>query len=222
MINNIYNVSLVYSKLDDSTGATTEVLYDEYQNFDVVAIRIPSSNVNGQKIKINDLEEISIVNDNGNNLPANYLEADTDYVFRYRKLDNTFLFIGQYQCYAEAYLTNNINNTSEYAVIDKDNDLSIEHIGTITKVLSGDEFDKLYTDKLCLDRCKYELYNYTNLQQTLSLEILAVPWLDVNQKIKYTSKTTKQECEYLISQISCDYSQFTMSLSLNRFYPNYI
>jgi hypothetical protein len=219
---NVYNVSLVYAKLDDDTGATTDVQYDEYQNFDIIALRIPSTNLNEPKIKINSLEEISIVNDSGNNLTENYLEAGKDYVFRYRKATNDFLILGQYQCYGESYLTNNVNDKSEYAVIDEDNDLSIEHIGIITKVLSGDEFDNLYTDQLCLERCRYELYNNTNMQSTLNIEMLAVPFLDVNQKIKYTSKIAGQECEYLISQISCDYSQFTMSLYLNRFYPDYI
>jgi len=219
-INEVYHVSLVYSELEEDIEVETE--YDEYVNFDVLAINIPTPNLNNAKIQINNLEEISIVDDKGNSLPSDYLKPGLDYVFRYRKLDNTFLYLGQYQVYGEAYLTNNINDKSEYAIIDENNDFSIEAIGERLKVLSGGEYENIYSNGLCLMRAKWELMQTINLNSTLSLGIVAVPWLDVNMIIEFTSNNMNEVHQYIIRDISCNYSEFTMELGLSRYYPDYI
>lgn len=219
-VDNIYNVSLVYSKLED--GVEAEVEYDEYQNFDILAINVPITNQSNQMIKINNLDEVLIVDDQGNSLQENYLKAGLDYVFRYRKLDNTFLYIGQYQCFGEAYLTNNKNDTNEYAVIDEDNDFAINVIGERLKVLSDGDYSNIYTNSLCNQRAKWELRQSINLGVSLTLEIVAIPWLDVNQIIEFTSNSINETYQYIVTSISCDYSDFKMSLSLSRYYPNLI
>lgn len=217
---NVYNVSLVYSKLED--GVNVEVEYDEYQNFDILAINIPVTNQSNQMIKINNLDAVPIVNDQGNNLPENYLEAGLDYVFRYRRLDNTFIYIGQYQCFGEAYLTNNKDDNSEYAVIDEDSDFSIEAIGERLKVLSSGDYENIYTNNLCNQRARWELRQSINLGISLNLEIIAIPWLDVNQIIEFTSNSINETYQYIIRTINCNYSEFKMSITLNRYYPNLI
>ena len=218
--NNVYYSTIVTSKLNEDDNSYIDVYYDEYDNFDVFALRIPETNKENQKININSIGDIPIHNDKGESLPANYLDENTDCIFRYREDENDFLYIGQYQCYAECYLTNNINDTSENAVINIDNEFVIEKIGDKLKVLSGGDYDKIYTNSLCLQRCKYELYNATNKQNNLTLNTIAIPWLDVNQLIEYKSNNNKQQ--YIINNISCDYSNFTMNISCNRYYKNYI
>jgi len=217
---NVYNVSLVYSKIDNNTS--TEVTYDKYENFDMVALKIPVSNLSNAKIKINSLEEILIVDEQGNSLPENYLEANLDYVFRYRRVTNDFLFIGQYQCYGEAYLTNDKNDTNEYAVIDDSSEFTIEEIGEHLKVLIDGDYANITSNDLCRQRARYELYNATNIQDSLSISIIAIPFLDVNQIVEFKSNSTNKTNKYLITSISCNYSDFQMSVSLSKFYPYYI
>ena len=220
--NNVYASTIVTSKLNEDDNSYTDVYYDEYDNFDVFALRIPETNKENQQININNLGNVPIHNDKGEPLPINYLDANTDCIFRYREDTNDFLYVGQYQCYAECYLTNNINDTSEKAVINIDNEFAIEKIGTKLKVLSGGDFDKIPTNSLCLQRCRYELYNATNKQKNLTITTIAIPWLDVNQLIEYTLNSNNTKQQYMINNISCNYSNFTMNITCNGYYPEYI
>lgn len=219
---NIYNADLVVTKLDKDTNETIEVEYAEYENFDIFALKIPTTNKENQRISINNLDSKLIVNSDGNTLPSNYFEPDIDYIFRYRKESDDFLYLSQYQVYGEAYLTNNKSDTNEYAVIIEDNDYSIEKIGDILKVLTSGEYDLIYTNQLAEMRARYELSNYTNRRDSLSITTLFIPWLDVNMKIRFTSNLTKESYEYIVTNISCDYSTGEMSINLNRYYPEYV
>ena len=220
--NGVYYANVVTSKLDETTNESVETEYNSLENFDTFALKIPSTNIEYQMININNLGNKPIVDIEGNNLIANYLEANTDYIFKYREESDDFLYCGQYQCYGEAFLTNDVNSKSEFAVIDKDSDFAIEVIGDRLKIISGSEAENIYTDSLCSMRARFELYNSSNLQDSLSLSIMAIPFLDINQKVIFTSNITNQTHEYIITNITCDYSTFQMNLSLSRFYPDYI
>lgn len=220
--NNVYYSTIVTSKLNEDDNSYVDIYYDKYDNFDMFALRIPATNKENQQININSLGNIPIHNDEGKSLPANYLDANTDCIFRYRENENDFLYIGQYQCHAECYLTNNINDKNEYAVIDETSEYSIEKIGAKLKVLSGGDYDKIYTNSLCHQRCKYELYNAINKQENLTINTIAIPWLDTNQLIEFTLNSTNKTNKYLINNISCNFADFTMSINANRYYQNYI
>jgi hypothetical protein len=222
MSENVYNANIVITKLDEDTNETVEVEYDEYDNFDIFALRIPQTNVKNQRISINELESKLIVHSDGSTLQAGYLEPDGDYLFRYRDESDDMLFLSQYNVVGEAYLTNNISDSNEYAVVDETSDFSIEKIGTRLKIISGGNVDLLYTNTLANMRARYELYNYTNRQDSLSISTIFIPWLDVNMKVEFTSNITKQKAEYIITNISCDYSTGQMNINLSRWYPNYI
>lgn len=224
---NSYKANIITVKLDEDTNASIEIPYDEYDNFDVIALRIPTTNRTNQTININNLGEIPIVNSDNKPLPENYLDANSDCVFRYRDADennalNNFLYVGQYQCYGEAWLTNNVSDTNKYAVIDKESDFAIEVIGERLKVLTGESYDKIPTNSACEMRARKELYEATNLTESINISTIAIPFLDVNQKIQFTPNSTKETHEYIVTNISCDYSTYEMAISLSRFYPSYI
>lgn len=220
--NGVYYANVVTHKLDENTGETTEIIYDGYSNFDVFALRISETNTDNQIININNLGDKRIVDDTGNSLKKNYLEKNNDYLFRYRKSSDDFLFIGQYQCMGEAYLTNNVSDTNEHAVIDVASDFSIEKIGDRLKVLTGSDYDSIPTNSLCNQRARKELYDASNMQDSMTVEIIAIPWIDVNTKIEFTSNITNKKAEYIITNISCNYSEYKMTLQMSRFYPDYI
>ena len=219
---NVYYANVVVMKLDEN-GEYVEVEYKEQlDNFNIFALKIPCTNTNIQYININNIGNILIVDDSGNYLNEGLLEVDTDYLFEYRRATNDFLFLGNYQCIGEAWLSNNIEEKNKYAVIDETSAFAVEVIGDRLKVLSGSDYDSIYTNSLCNQRARLELYNASNMQDSLSISIIAVPWLDVNMKIKFTSNATKQTHEYIITNISCDYSTYQMSVNLSRYYPDYI
>ena len=222
MSGSTYYASIVEVNIDEETNEKTEIDYNEYGNFDEFAIKIPSTNLENPYLSINSLDAYPIVYDDNKSLPKGYLDANTDCVFRYRKESNDFLFLGQFQCYGEAYLTRNINDTNKYAVTNEKSDFVIEEIGKRLKTLNGGDYDNIYTDSLACQRARYELYSATNKQETLSLNIVAVPWLDVNQIIKFTSNTNHETNEWIITNISCDYSTYAMSVNASRYYSVYI
>lgn len=100
-----------------------------------------------------------------------------------------------------------------------DSPFSIARIGERMEVLSGGDYDLITTNDLAQQRADYELWRLTRLNDGMSLETIAVYWLDVNQKIAYTSKITGVSAEYLIKQIAYSSADSTMSLSVIKFYP---
>lgn len=56
---------------------------------------------------------------------------------------------------------------------------------TYTLVLSGGEFDNIHADQLAYERCLWELYSHSNLQDSISLGIVPNYGLDVNYRINY-------------------------------------
>lgn len=220
---NVYYANIVVMKLDEITGEYIEIEFgDSIDNFNTFALRIPCTNTSTQYININNIGNILIVDDSGSSLSEGLLEADADYLFRYRRLTGDFLFLGSYQCFGEALLTNDVSNSSEYAIVDQESDFAIEVIGDRLKVLSGSDYEKIYTNSLCNQRARLELYNASNIQDSLSLSVVAIPWLDVNMKVEFTSNITEQTNEYIITNISCDYSSYQMTVQMSRFYPDYI
>ena len=218
----VYYASVVVSKLDEKTGEYVNVTYDNLDNFDTFCLLIPEVNQDNQYININNIGNILIVDDKGEPLKSGYLDKNTDCIFRYRKESGDFLYVGQYQCYGEAFLTKDNKNKNKYAVIDNKSDFSVEVIGDRLKVLSSGDYDKIPTNTLCNMRARKELYDATNMQDTLSLSVVAIPWLDVNMKVLFTSNITKQTSEYIITNISCDYSTYQMTINMSKFYPDYI
>lgn len=126
----------------------------------------------------------------------------------------------------------NCHNIS-YAV-NPSSPFTVEKIGERVLVCSGEEYKVIEDDWTAMQRCEYELWKSTNLQYTLKLETVLIPWLDVNQKICYESPLDKmgrkaqglnaktdEDNQYIIKRISMSLSSGTMTLDLTRFYNEY-
>lgn len=221
--NGVYYVNVVVYKLDENTGSYTELVYDSLDNFDEFSFKIPvTNNSDTTHININNLGNILVVKEDGTNIEKNALSSNTDYVFRYRKSTNDFLFLGQTEVHTRMYISNDKNNTDENAMIDVNNEFAVEKIGHKLKVLSDDSVSNIYSDDLCRQRCRRELYNSTNRKDTLTLNTMAIFWLDVNQLIEFTSNSSKEKHKYLIDNISCSFADCTMSINGHKFFAEYI
>jgi len=116
-----------------------------------------------------------------------------------------------------------INPDSPYACDRKKENNSpfeIRH-GEIRQVLKDGDYSKIYTTSLALQRAEYENYLKTRQNTAVTLKTILIPFLDVNQKISYTSPKTGEVHQYMIKSINMNVSDFTMEMELTRFYGYY-
>lgn len=92
-------------------------------------------------------------------------------------------------------------------------------MGVVKQVLHGGDYDNIYTTELAYDRAAYENWKTTRLVETTIVEMLMVPWLDVNQKVEMTSVISGRKEQYLVKSIAFNLAQSTMTVELIRFYP---
>lgn len=213
----------------------------------------PETNTQGCKIKIinNEAQEDgstkdveygpyvlyrSSVDDTGEDvvIDAGVMEANKYYVIKLKK--EKFYFVGQTQIHAMARLVDSLPTPEEAAkdkenfacdnigyVVNPESPYTISKIGERIKVCDGGDYSKIYTDELALQRAEYELYVSSRLTDSLSIDCILIPWLDVNNKISYTANMTKDHTaqQYMINAISFDIGDGTMRIKMSRFYPYY-
>ena len=169
-----------------------------------------ATNPANAKISINGLEKLSIVNDKGEPLKANTLPANNDWVFKYKRKEKAMYYLGQYQVFGEAWDEN------------PDSPFNKTNLGReLLYVCEGDDYENIYSNDLAEQRARYEIYKHTVLSTSLDLEMIAVPWLDVNTKISYIIQKETEEKQYIIKSISGSTTDATMSISCVSFYPTY-
>lgn len=108
-----------------------------------------------------------------------------------------------------------------YYQIEPTNPFAADVIGDRIKACHGGDYDNIYSTQLAFERGRYENYKTTRLTHKTTITILIVPWLDVNQKIRFTSPITKERKQYIINNVDISFKEGTMTLSLTEFYPFY-
>lgn len=185
---------------------------DDIDHLDRIGIKICAENLDNAKVSINGLEAIPIVNDDGSPIKAGRMKANTTYVFSYRRnmgasIQNCLYLLGQYQCYGIYKETN------------PDCPFSIDNLGY--EIINRVDYENLYSDDLCYNQAEYLTYQTTAIQDTIDLNLLIIPWIDVNQKIKYTSKLTNKTDQYIIKNFSWSTLSGTMSMTLYKFVESF-
>lgn len=182
---------------------------DSYDNGDTYAIQVPASNTDYLTININNLGAKRVYDDDGLPLKANTLNANTVYCFRYRGISDNMLFLGQYQAYGV------------YEETSPDCPFSTTNLGYRIHGIVEDE--NIYSDSLCRQRAKYECYIASWMQDNISLTLVDIPFLDVNQKITYVPIGETEPMQFITRSIKHDTANGTMTLELTKFseaYPN--
>ena len=177
---------------------------DKVDNFTLYSVLLPKTNEEDSKLTIAGTTGY-IADDKGKHIPGNTL-APTFNVFKYRKLNNDFYWLGEFQVYAEASETNTLSPFHS------------SKIGEVKKVLSGDEYSKIYSNSLAQDRADYELYHACRLKESININMIDIPWLDVNWLVEYQSYTTKDIKRYVTKQINGSTTNGTIDVSMVLFY----
>lgn len=158
---------------------------------------------------------------------------NTSYCFKYN--DGKIYYLGQWQVHAVAIEVLTVpekksEKFNEYATkfncnniifTQFDSRFAIENIGVKAQVLSGDDFEDIFSDDLALQRAEYENWKAVRLADVVSLTTIQIPWLDVNKKVTY-QLPEKQLKTYTIERISYSNTSETMTIEMNTFYPLYM
>lgn len=179
----------------------------------IVGFTTPStgdiSATGGISLKMNSLTA-SVLYKYGTNNPVTALDNETYYVVYYNQ---GWYLMGHQQPVGIAY---DDNPDSPFYVNGS--------IGRIRHVLYGGEYENITSDKLALERAKYELWKRTRLQDSITLTSIPNPWLDVNVLISHAIRGKSQEnaAQYIIKSISTDYGiEGTQSINAITYYPLY-
>lgn len=179
----------------------------------IVGFTTPStgdiSATGGISLKMNSLTA-SVLYEYGTNNPVTALDNETYYVVYY---DQGWYLMGHQQPVGIAY---DDNPDSPFYINGS--------IGRIRHVLYGGEYENITSDKMALERAKYELWKSTRLQDSITLTSIPNPWLDVNVLISHAIRGKSQEnaAQYIIKSISTDYGiEGTQSINAITYYPLY-
>lgn len=128
------------------------------------------------------------------------------YCFKFLSTKKYWVYAGMYQI--EGYIENNDDNSP----------FSIEKIGYRLQVLSGGDYGKIPTTTLAQERAEYENWLASRMTDTLTLEIVIIPFLEVNQKIEYKKLSDGSIDSYIVKSISYSFTSGTMTITMSKFY----
>lgn len=93
-------------------------------------------------------------------------------------------------------------------------------VGKIRLPLFGGEYENIFSDNLAKQRADYELWLHTNMNNTVQLQCIPVPWMDVNIKVSYTPQRETTPSEYIIKSVNFGLApDDVMSINMIKFYP---
>ena len=201
--------------INDNTYIITDSSISDYTDGMTYTFRTPMTgceNVYMPYFQINSLKKIEIHN-------TVKLRNDTTYTLKYFEAseydqEKYFQFMGE---------------VTPYAQIKEENPYSPYYVGgsvgEIRIVLSGGEYDNIYTSDLAFERAKWELYQRCRLLDNVTLNCVPIYWLDVNWLVEITLPNkygTKEKELYIIKSININGGlSSTQSITLMRYLPFY-
>lgn len=232
-IDNIYTIKYLTETPVESIEKTmfnlTSLNSINFSNGDKMALIPPQISEPDLYFKHNETI-YSIRDDNGEPLMAGILRPNVLYVFKYS--NGVFYYLGEQEIVVVAKEVRNVPTIAEreqdmkkyncqnvvYAV-DPISQFAVEVIGERRTVYNDEQYSKIYTTTLGIERVVYENWRTTRLNSSATIDIVAIPWLMGNEKIEYTKKADRATASYLIKQITGSTREWTQTLTLVKFYP---
>ena len=194
------------------SGATismTIAALETLNEYDVIGFTTPTAVSGNIKLSVNSFGAKNLVNSSGASITS--LDANTYYVASYQA-NGTWLFLGHQQAQAT---WSDTNPESPFYVNSS--------VGIIRQVLCGGEYENIQSDELALERAKLEIYWKCRLNDSITLNVVPIPWLDVNIVVSHAPKDEVEEKRYIIKSYSVDYGsvEATMNVSMISYYGYY-
>lgn len=196
----------------------------------------------GQLIQIQDTDELFIYTENGIGdyvqIKEGAMQAGVPYVVRYS--ENKFVLQGELEIHAIIQEINEMPSESEQKrfkehnacrevqwIVNPESTLAcrINGIGQISgevrQVLQDGEYSNIYTTQLAFERARYENWLKLRVQDSIDLEMVLIPWMELYHKIEYISPLTGEQITAIVQSIDYDFKRWTMKVKCSRFYPYY-
>lgn len=198
----------------------------------------PSTNTGNDYFQVNALTSYQIFGENNTALAAGKIQSGHAYVVKYVVSGSSgyFYFCGEYQISAVAILVsaepdsatkaadlaNNPTRNISYVVRPTSPFCrDLDGVGEIREILSSGEYENIYSEDLATQRAEYELWKATDLLDTITLDMIEIPWLGVNQKIEYTSNVAGVTGTYIVKKKTGSSTGGTMTITCQKFQPLY-
>lgn len=219
------------------------------------AIKVSSDNYYGQTIKIQvDTDEEHYFKNltaypiwdeyTDDYIQANKLRAGNMYVFLFK--DGKFYYYGSFTAHGVSVLSssslsdevkqnfyNRFQTDNISFIVNTSTQLGVDQIGIKLAESSSETTSNIDSDTLAISQAEYEMYERSRFSDTISLNTILIPWLNVNTKVQYKShndifdldilsdEEKERKLTYLVNKIDIDIKSFTMSVELTHFYSLY-
>lgn len=171
-----------------------------------------------------------ITNSSEEAIKQNFFSAGKTYVFRYRR--KSMYALGEYQIFSVNILRNrNPSDTEkaadiaehgteniEYTIVE-DSPFSVEKLGVRMKAFQGGEYEDIQSIDDCRTRARYEIWLAAKIVYTITLEMVYIPWLQGNEKVRFRLAATDEIKDWVVQSVSSDHPSGVMTLTLTEFSP---
>lgn len=172
------------------------------------------------------------------------LRAGNVYTFVFK--DEKFYYLGSFTAHGVAVLSsstlseekkqkfiNRFQTDNISFVVNTSTQLGVDQIGVRLAESSSDTCNNIDSDDLAIAQAEYEMYDKSRFFDTISLNTILIPWLNVNTKVQYKSandifdlsllseEERERKLTYLVNKVDIDIKNFTMSVELTHFYSLY-
>lgn len=125
----------------------------------------------------------------------------------------------EYKLYSKEYFQEFYNCERVDFTIIEDSPFTVQELGEIPDIKTGTEYENITSDDLAADKAKWENWKNCRLTDNVTITTALLPFLDVNKKVSYRRSDSDREHQYIISSVSHDFSGFTSTITMYRFYP---
>lgn len=127
----------------------------------------------------------------------------------------------KFKKYSKEYFKTWYNVNTVEMMLCPDSPFTVQKIGIRNEVKTGDEYDKITSDRLAVQRAHWETWKAARLTDTINITTILLPWMDVNRKVTYKPQCDNEEHQYVIQSVSHDFTGYTTTLTMYRFLPLY-
>lgn len=236
-----YHVICVDTELKlDNTYYALKVSHDNLEN-QTIKIQIGE----GEEYYFKNLAAYPIWDESTNSaIAAGKLKSGNVYTFAFK--NQKFYYLGSFTAHGVAVLSSSAlsDKTKQYFVnqfqtnnisfiVNTSTQLGVDQIGIRLAESSSDTCSNIDSDSLAVSQAEYEMYDRSRFFDTITLNTIFIPWLNVNTKVQYksakdifdfetlTAEEKEQKLTYLVNKIDIDIKHFTMSVELTHFYSLY-